>query len=299
MRSSSLVPPLFVALIALASCIPSSALAQAPQPSWAAVDQALGRSGAAQPDGVHRYSFPRTDLKVTLDGIALKPGFALGSWVAFEPMGDQAMVMGDLVLTHDEVNPVVSALLAGGFTITALHNHLLRAQPATMYMHISGHGRPADLAATLHAALAKTGTPLGAPASAPPPRVDLDTAALDRIMGMAGKANGGIYQFSVPRPETVTEGGMPAPATMGTATGINFQPLGSGKAAVTGDFVMIGPEVDPVMRALRAGGIEITALHNHMIDEQPRLFFMHFWGHGDAQQLARGLRSAVDSLAKK
>lgn len=287
--------PRKLVLAALALSLATPAFAA---PDWPKVDQAMGRPGAAQPDGVHRYSFPRSDLQVTLDGVSVKPALALGSWAAFQPMGDEAMVMGDLVLTHEEVNPVMTRLLAQGFTITALHNHLLRSAPATMYMHIGAHGDPVKLAQGLHDALALSHTPLGAPAPAPatPPALDLDTAALDRLMGAKGKINGGVYQFSFARAEKLMAEGMPAPATMGTATAINFQPTGEGKAAITGDFVMIAKEVDPVIRALRGGGIEITALHNHMTDDEPRLFFMHFWANQDAQALAKTLRSALDRM---
>ena len=293
----NLLLPLAVALTAIGA-VPALAA-----PDWTAVDRALGRPGTEQAGGVRRYGFPRSDLSVTLDDVTVKPALALGSWAAFQPMGDEVMVMGDLVLTHEEVNPVMSRLLASGFTITALHNHLLRSAPATMYMHIGGHGDPVKLATALRAALSASRTPLATPSrdSQPPaagagssPPIALDTAALDGLMGTKGKPNGGVYQFSFPRAEPLTDGGMPAPASMGTATAINFQPTGSGRAAITGDFVLTAPEVDPVLRALRANGIEVTALHNHMLDDQPRLFFMHFWANDDAAKLARGLRAALD-----
>ena len=273
--------------------VPQTATAQSP---WAAVDQAMGRSGATQADGVQRYSFARSDLDVRLDGVAIKPALALGSWVAFQPHGRNAVAMGDLVLTSDEVTPVLSALLDAGIQVTALHNHLLRSSPATYYMHIRGEGDAAKLATAIHGALARSHTPLGAPAAAAPTASGLDTAAIDKIMGRAGKANGVVYQFTVPRAENIVENGMAVPASMGTGTAINFQPTGGGKAAVTGDFVMVGSEVDPVMKALRSAGIEITALHSHMIDESPRLYFMHYWGLGDAAQLATALRSALSRM---
>lgn len=272
-------------------------------PDWAKVDQALGRPGTAQADGIRRYGFPRSDLDVRLEGVSIKPALALGSWAAFQPMGEHVMVMGDLVLTHDEVNSVMSRLLASGFTITALHNHLLRSAPATMYMHIGGHGDPVKLAQALRGALNASRTPLvtpsrdsqppsaGAGASAP---IALDTTVLDRLMGGKGKPNGGVYQFGFPRAEKLMDGDMPAPASMGTATAINFQPTGEGRAAITGDFVLTAKEVDHVLQALRANGIEVTALHNHMLDDEPRLFFMHFWANDDAAKLARGLRAALD-----
>jgi hypothetical protein len=209
------------------------------------------------------------------------------------------MVMGDLVLLETEINPVMAKLLEGGLEITAVHNHLLRASPATFYMHIGGHGDPARMAAAIRAGLAASKTPFGTPAAPPSsqPAVDLDTAKLDTIMGVKGQANGGVYQFNVPRRDPVTERGMAVPTPMGTANAINFQPTGDGKAAITGDFVVTGDEVNPLIRALRAGGIEITAIHNHMLDEQPRLFFIHFWAHDDAAKLAAGLRAALERTA--
>jgi hypothetical protein len=269
------------------------------EPDWKAVAQALGKEGAVQGGGVYRVGLPRTDLKVKLDGVDLKPGFALGSWIAFMPMGDEAMVMGDLVLTGDEVNPVMKKFLENGIEITALHNHLLRAEPATMYMHVSAHGDALKLATALHDGLALSKTPMGAAPAAQPQSVDLDTAAIDAAMGFKGKANGAIYQFSIPRAEGVKDEGMVVPEAMGSAVGINFQATGDGKAAITGDLVLTASEVNPVLRALRANGIEVTAVHNHMLDDEPRLFFMHFWANDDALKLAKGMRAALDKVAVK
>ena len=295
MRTSSAARYTAAGLIASGLLFASPALGQALQTSWIAVDQALGRGGTTQADGVRRYGFPRSDLHVQLDGVAIKPALALGSWLAFRPMGASSAVMGDLVLTPDEVSPVMSELLKGGIQVTAVHDHLLRSSPQTIYMHVRGQGDPARLAATLHSALALSHTPLQAPPpAAAQPALDLDTAALDRTIGGQGKANGGVYQFTIPRAETITEDGMSVPASMGTGTAINFQPLGSGRAAVTGDFVLLAAEVDPVMRALRSGGIEVTALHTHMVGEQPTLYFMHFWAVGGSSQLATTLRRALD-----
>jgi hypothetical protein len=276
-----------------------TSVATAQEVDWQKVDGALGRKAAVSGD-VHRYGFPRTDLDVTLDGVTIKPAFALGGWVAFKPAHGGAMVMGDLVLLETEINPVMLKLIEGGLEITAVHNHLLRASPATYYMHVGGHGDPAKMAAVIHDALAASKTPLTAPAAAaPPPAVDLDTAQLDQIIGAKGQANGGVYQFGVPRRDPVTEGGMQLVpmGPMGVATAINFQPTGGGKAAITGDFVLIGDEVNPVINALGANGIEVTALHSHMLDEQPRLYFMHFWANDDALKLAKGLRAALDKTA--
>jgi hypothetical protein len=249
---------------------------------------------------VHRYGFPRSDLTVTLDGVTIRPALALGGWVAFKPMHGQAMAMGDLVLVQTEIAPVMTKLIQNGMEITAVHNHVLRGEPATFYMHIGGHGDPVKMAATIRAALGESKTPLAAPAApAQPPAIDLDTAQLDQIMGAKGQNNGGVYAFGIPRRDQVTEEGMALtpPGPLGLATGIGFQPTGGGKAAITGDFVLTANEVNPVIQALRSNGIEVTAVHSHMLNEQPRLFFMHFWANDDALKLARGLRAALDKTA--
>jgi hypothetical protein len=275
--------------------------AHAQEVDWQKVDDAFGRKPTVSGD-VHRYGFPRTDLTVTLDGVTIKPALALGGWVAFKPMDGGAMVMGDLVLLETEVNPVMLKMIEGGLEITAVHNHLLRPSPATFYMHVGGHGDPAKMAAVIHDALAVSKTPLSIPAAAAaPPAVDLDTAQLDQIMGAKGQANGGVYQFNIPRRDAVTMDGMAItpPAPLGAAIGINFQPTGAGKAAITGDFVLTKDEVNPVIGALRANGIDVTAVHSHMLDEQPRLFFLHFWAIDDAMKLAKGLREALDKTASE
>jgi hypothetical protein len=266
------------------------------EPVWKAVGQALGKEGSVMSGGVYRVGLPRTDLKVTLDGIEIKPAFALGSWLAFKPMGNEAMVMGDLVLTAEEVNPVMKKLLENGIDVSALHNHLLRSEPATMYMHVSGHGDPVKLATALHEGLALSKTPLTTTTAAagPQPKIEFDTAAVDAALGHKGKANGLVFQFSIPRAEPVKDAGMEVPEAMGSAIAINFQGIGGGRAAITGDFVLAADEVNPVLRALRSNGIEVTAIHNHMLDDEPRMFFMHFWASSNAQKLARGLRAALD-----
>src|SRR5215469_10407109 len=279
-----------VALLTVVLC----ASASATDTDWSRVDQALGKKGTDQPGGVHKYGLPRSDLSVTVDGVAIKPALALGSWLAFQPAGEGAMVMGDLVLTDAEISPVMQRLIQGGVEITAIHNHLLRTSVPVFYMHVGGHGDAVKLAETLRAGLALSQTPLNPPAASPSAApLELDTAAIDKVLRYPGKANGGVYQVSVPRAETISEGGMTVPASMGTAIAMNFQPSGAGKAAVTGDFVLLGSEVNPVLRALRQHGIEVTALHSHMIDDSPHLFFMHFWAHDDAQRLAQGLRAAL------
>jgi hypothetical protein len=285
--------------LVLAACFAGMpGLAFAADDGWQAeVGKALGKTGAKMPGGIYRVGLPRTDLKVTLDGVVLKPGFALGGWLAFKKMGEQGMVMGDLVLTMDEVAPVMTKLAAGGIEVTALHNHLLRNQPFTMYMHVLGHGDPVKLAAVMHTALAESKTPISAAlAAAAPPPIDLDTAAIDRTLGANGKNNGGVYQFSIPRAEPIKDNGIDVPPPMGSANAINFQPTGGGKAAITGDFVLIAGEVNPVLKALRDHAIEVTAIHNHMLEDQPHLFFVHFWANDDAVKLAEGLKAALAQI---
>ncbi len=266
---------------------------------WKAVEQALGRPGQLQGDGAYKFGLPRGDLKVTVDGVQVKPTLALGSWLAFSSPGQDAMVMGDLVLTEDEVSPVMLALQENGLQITALHNHVLHETPRVMYMHIAGHGDAVKLAGSMKQVIALTKTPAPAQPPSTPPALELDTAAIDQILGYKGKVNGGVYQVGVPRAEKITNAGMPVPGSMGLATALNFQPTGGGKAAITGDFVLTGSEVNPVIHALRQNGIQVTAIHTHMLEEQPHLFFMHFWANDDAAKLAKGLRAALDQTNSK
>jgi hypothetical protein len=279
------------------------AAAPAVAADWTQVANALGKSGTEGAGGVYRVGFPRTDLNVTLDGITLKPTLALGAWVAFLPMGNKDMVMGDLVLTEDEVGPVMKKLSENGIEISALHNHLFHASPATFYMHIYGVGDGVKLATAIHEGLALSKTPFPASAAptpaAAPPVIDLDTAAIDAALGAKGANAAGVYQVNIARKEPVKEGGMVLPIPMGASEAINFQPLGGGKAAITGDFMLTATEVNPVLRTLRENGIEVTALHNHMLTDQPRLFFMHFWAHDDLQKLLTGLHAALQKVAVK
>jgi hypothetical protein len=280
-----------------------AAPAQAPAPAarsaaaardWAPLDRIMGRPGKLQPGGVYKYGFPRADLHVRLDGVALRPAFALTSWVAFEAGAADTMAMGDVVLSEAEVTPVLTKVEEMGMEVTALHNHVLRESPRVMYLHIEAEGRASEIARGLRAALALTGTPPASPPgtpSQPPPQ--LDTTAVKEALGYAGMVNGGVYQVSVPRAEAVRAGGMEVPPAMGVASAINFQPTGGGKAAVTGDLVLTGNEVGPVIQALRHAGIEVTAVHSHMLAEEPRLFFLHYWANADAAALARGLRAAL------
>jgi hypothetical protein len=267
---------------------------------WPAVDRAMGRTGTLQPGDVHRYSMPRGDLAVTVQGIRIRPALALGSWIAFTASREGVLAMGDLVLKESEVAPVMSKLQEAGIEQTAVHHHLLSEVPRVVYMHVHAHGDPVKIADGVRSAIALTGTPMQAAPSAPSAEpLGIDTAQIAAVLGVAGRVNGGVYQVSVPRRGAIRSGGEEIPPAMGLATAINFQPTGGGRAAITGDFVMIGSEVNPVIRSLREHGIEVTSLHNHLLDEEPRLFFMHFWANADAVTLARGLRAALDATASQ
>src|SRR5947208_2545676 len=278
---------------------------QAGATDWKPVEQALGKAGSMQPGDVYKVSLPLGDLKVTVGGVELKPALALGSWVAFKKTGDMTMVMGDLVLTEDEVTPVLTKLQEGGVEISALHNHVLRESPRVMYMHIHAMGDGVKIAKAIHDALSLSKTPFAAsPAPAQTQEIGIDTKQIDQIMGQTGKLNGVVFQYSIARADDVTDTAMSGkseiiPPAMGVAQAINFQPTGAGKAAITGDFVLIGSEVNPVIKALRDNGIEVTALHSHMLTDSPHLFFMHFWANDDAQKLAKGLRAALDKVNVK
>ncbi|SRR6266540_1704971 len=276
-------------------------VAATPKRDWKDVEEALGRAGYLQPGDVYKVSFPRSDLAVTADGVAIKPALALGSWAAFKEIGGgHVMTMGDLVLLDSEVSAVIDALQKGGIEQSALHNHLLGESPHVMYVHFMAHGDASKLARTLHDALALTKTPMEPPPAPPatPPAIDLLTADLDRIIGHPGKVAGGTYQFALARAEKIVEHGVEIPPAIMNIP-LNFQPTGNGRAAITGDFVLIASEVNPVIRVLRSGGITITALHSHMLEETPRLFFIHFWANDDATKLATTLRSALDHMNVK
>jgi hypothetical protein len=271
--------------------------ATAAETDWKKVDLVFGRTAATSGE-VHRYGLPRSDLKVSLDGVQLKPGFALGGWVAFEPMGNVTMMMGDLVLTESEINSVMTKLLSEGLQVTAVHNHLLRATPPTFYMHVSGAGDAEQLARMTRVALEESQTPWEMGAAPPATAFDLgiDTTKIDEAIGFKGRNNNGVYQFGLPRSDSIQQDGMAIPGAMGTAIAINFQPTANGKAAITGDFVALAGEVNPLIKALRDNGIEVTAIYNHMLDDEPRAFFIHFWANNDAVKLAKGLRAALDAV---
>lgn len=283
----------FVVLAVIA--LPHTLRAQAID--WKSVETAIGRPGAAQPADVYRFNFPRTDLRVVVGTVTLRPALALGGWIAMKAAPEGVMAVGDLVLTEAEVAPVINVLQKGGVEQTAIHHHLVNESPRVIYVHVHGHGDAVALAATIRAAVATTKIPPAV--RAVPTPLELDTLAVARALGYRGRANGGAYQVSVPRAEAIREAGFEFPPSMGVATAINFQPTGSGRAAIAGDFVLLAGEVNPVIRALQQGGIQVTSLHNHMLAEEPRFLFMHFWANADAVSLAKTLRSALDLTNSK
>jgi hypothetical protein len=267
--------------------------------STAAIDQALGRSGQKTGD-VYKVAFPRTDLNVSVHGLAIKPGLALGSWAAFLGTDDHAVVMGDLVLVEGEVNPVIDKLRGSGFEITAIHNHLIDETPHVLYVHYMGHGAAGQLAASLKEALSVSKTPLGKPApsaeeSAPPAWVNV----VQDSVGRKGNFKGGVLSYGVARSDQIMMDGMTVAPAAGVAEAINFQAADAGQVATTGDFVLTASEVNPVLSELRAHGIAATALHSHMLTEQPRLFFMHFWAVGDPQSAGAGIKAALSQVSLK
>ena len=273
--------------------------AAAAAPDWKPVQQAFGFDSISMPGGVQRFNLPRSDLHVTVGDTVVKPGLALGGWVAFAKAGKGAMVMGDLVLTEDEVAPVTNALRDGGVEVTAIHNHLLGETPRVLYLHVGGHGDAAGLAQAVVKAVGLTKTPFPPAPGAKEGDLGLDQAAVEKAIGMKGKVGGGCLHFTAARREKVSEGGMAMPASFGMGTSINFQPAGGGKAAIAGDFAMTAKEVEPVLDALRKGGIAVTALHSHALSDSPRLFYMHFWAVDDAVKLAQALGGALSKTSSK
>ena len=283
-------------VLAVISLLSSTAPLRAAQPDWKAVEQALGKSGQLQDGDVFRVGMPRTDLSVTVKGVPVKAAFALGSYAAFKQVGDHAMVMGDLVLLDQEVPAVMSRLFSGGLEVTAVHNHVNEVSPHVLYMHYEGHGDALQLARALRQALSASATPLGAPATpAPAGAPTLDTKQIEQGLGRTGREVGaGVFQVTVPRAEAITENGTPLLPAMGVVTVLNFQPVADGKAAITGDFVLLDREVNPVARALRQHGVDVTAIHNHGLLDTPRLFYMHFWAVDEPGKLATALKAALD-----
>jgi hypothetical protein len=263
----------------------------------AKIDDAMGRSGQKTGE-VYRLGFPRTDLHVSVTGIEIKPGLALGSWAAFSGNDNEAMVMGDLVLLESELTPVMKKLRAAGFEITAVHNHVLAETPRVIYMHYFGHGKSVELAKALRAALAESKTPLDKPA-APAPTIEPPAFVntIEATLGTKGRFSGGVLSFGIPRSEAITDHGMTLTGAQGVAEAINFQEAGAGKVATTGDFVLTAEEVNPVISALEEHEIQVTALHSHMLTEQPRLFFMHFWSVGTPESVSSGIKAALSRVS--
>ena len=287
---------LAIVSLALAVMVGLPDSARPAEPDWKTVEAALGKPGQLQTGGVFRVGMPRTDLTVTVKGVPVRAGFALGSYAAFRPVGDHAMVMGDLVLLDQEVAAVMSGLFASGLDVTAVHNHLNEMTPHVMYMHYEGHGDAVQLAKGLRQALSATGTPLGGAgsASSTPTAGGLDTRQIEQALGRSGRTVAeAVFQVTVARAEAISEMGIELLPAMGVTTVMNFQPIPDGKSAITGDFVLLDKEVNPVARALRQHGIDVTAIHNHGLMDSPRLFYMHFWGHDDAVKLAQGLKAAL------
>ncbi len=298
MNERSIGRILLAAVVASLALVPEPTAAQGGAGGaidWKAVDAAMGRPGTMMSGDVYRFNMPRGDLTVVANGVRVAPALSLGSWIAFKATGpNEAVAMGDLVLTEGEYNGVIARLEQGAVGLTAVHKHLPAHSPALWWTHVHARGDPVSIAKTVRAALGLTGTPAASPTPAPAASFPLDTAGIHAALGHAGRVNGGVYQMSFPRLETIRAMGIDVPPAMGTATALNFQPTGDGKAAVNGDFVMLASEVDAVVQALRESGIDVVELHNHMTDEEPRLFFLHFWADDDALKLARGLRAALD-----
>jgi hypothetical protein len=266
----------------------------------AKIDEAFGRTGQKSGE-VYRLGFPRTDLHVVAAGVEIKPGLALGSWAAFSGSNDSASVMGDLVLLEEELNPVMVRLRASGFEITAVHNHVMNETPRLLYMHYMGHGKAVELAKSLRTALEASKTPLAMPAASPSATAEPPAfvKTIEDTLGAKGRWGGGVLAFGIPRAEPITDGGMALTGAQGVAESINFQEAGAGKVATTGDFVLTAEEVNPVISALEEHHIQVTALHSHLLREQPRLFFMHFWAVGSVESLAQGMKAALGHVATK
>lgn len=301
-------PPVHQALMTAAAVLALAAFALTAQPrqasaqagalDTAAIERAIGKAGQLTGD-VYKVTFPRSDLHLTRDAVAIKPGLALTGWAAFKAVGSEAVTHGDLALKEGEVNPVVGKLRQERMEVTAIHNHLLSESPRVMYVHFWGRGPAGQLASALKAALALTTTPMGPPQV---PAANDQVPGADQIqktLGLKGTVNGGVLALSKPRPETITMMGVTLPPSMGMATSMNVQAADAGKVAATGDFVLTGDEVNPVISALTANGIEVTALHNHMIHGTPELYFMHFWAHDTPDRVAAGLKAALDAMGGK
>ncbi len=281
-----------IMFLLLAICFMSFTYAQL---DTLALEKTFGKKGTLQGE-VYKVTFPRFDLKVQVNDFSVAPGLALTSWIAFMKMGNESMMMGDLVMQDAEVAGVVAKLVSLKLDITAIHNHLVNETPAIKYLHFSGHGDAVELAQKIKTVLGVTATPMVSPP--PSPSGNIDWSGVEAVLGSKGKHVGNLLQYSFPRNEQLTDEGMVMPPAIGMATAINFQMDGT-RAGITGDFVLQADEVNKVVKALTENSIVVTAVHNHMLHDSPRLFMLHFWAVGDPEKLASGLKAALDKTNSK
>ena len=290
--------PLTAAAVAFAASAIACAAPAVAQSDWRqAVEQSLGH-GQSKDHQVFEVEAPRSDLKIERAGLKLDPGLDFTDELRFMPTPGGVMFMGEIILTADELNPVISRLEARGFEVDAIHKHILDLSPRLVWVHFNATGNPGQLAQSLRYALAASKTPLpakadGAHGKAP----DLDVASIEQILGRKGKPKDGLLTFSIPVGLKVKMDGAELPPDMGMSVGLTFQPLGGGRAAATGEFPLTADQVNPVIRALQAHGLQVQAVHNHMLTEKPRVFFVHIWAQDQAANIARSLRPAVDLAA--
>jgi hypothetical protein len=267
----------------------------------AKIEQVTGMKGTEK-NGEYKITIPQNDLSIIVDGFKIIPPMGLGSWAAFTPCGDTAMVMGDIILTETDLKPVQQEVIRQGFAITAIHNHFVRNRPNVMYMHIDARGKVEALSGSVKSIFDKVKESRGKdPKASPADSVSnsLNITMLDSIMGYKGEMSKGVYKYTIGRPDVVLrEHGIPVSTFMGFNTWAAWQGTPE-RAAVAGDFTMLEDEVAPVIKALVENGIEVVAVHNHMVHEEPKIFFLHYWGVGNAEQLAKGLKAALDQTGKK
>lgn len=265
------------------------------------IENTLGMKGVTN-NGEYKVVVPQNDLKIIVDGFQIIPPMGLGSWAAFAPAKEGAMLMGDIVVTEDDLLPVQQEVIHQGLTITAIHNHFIRSHPNVMYMHIGGMGDEKALASKVKAVFDKiTENRGGNPADGPETEVvnTLDTTMIDQVLGYSGKMSRGVYKITIGRPDVkLKDHNSPVSTFMGFNTWASWQGTPE-KAAVAGDFTMLADEVKPVVKTLIENNIEVVALHNHMVQEKPRIFFLHYWGVGEATKLAHALRKALDQTGAR
>lgn len=263
-----------------------------------AIEREIGKAGEMKGE-VYKISLPRTDLTVIIDGVKIEPRVALGSWMAFKSTPAGTVAHGDLVLTEEEAYPVLAELEAQGLRITGLHNHLLRESPRLVFLHFWGTGDETTLARGLKRALSHTKTPIMPAKEAARDEAFPEAESIQNVLGQKGQVKKGILEVSLPRPEKIVTTGVEVPPPMGMATSIKFQPAGDGTVAVTGDFVLTGDEVNRVAKALAEHGIQVTALHNHLVHETPGLYFMHFWAKDTPEKVAKGIKAGIEAMERR